>query len=360
MFKHHFVKLVFLILFSTCFFTSSICYSLGFYTITDPSLPETSTDVTISRQNMKLSKEGNGYYWHPQTGSNDLQSTTPGVTTYRFNLPQPIVAGDLLVRADTFHWSYSKGHAIIKVSPDGKDWETVKVTPAPAYGAWSNGSWSGKVPQRFFFNKVSQEYIYLETLFVKVILYSYGPRAHEGGQLTNTAQHLRYDIAREGTTFKFDITPKVCHDYTVERVTKKEERLKNLGTSKVAQLRDLLTNKKYKRYPFPKGSNWRQLNGGLADGDVIIVGEKHSGYFSGKTLYNYSQAAPSINRSAELNENTLQSLMNLTRSELPPQPYVNDPVELWRKGGAPLVLPPETPPENEKSIIQSIMMLLFQ
>lgn len=149
------------------------------------------------KSNLSLSTEASGTtFLQPSTGSIDLRSSKPGVVIYHFPLSHAISEGTLFVRAETFHWNYSRGYSLIFLSSNGSNWEKMVEASSPAFGKWNSGIFSGSLPPSFRGKK---------NIYIKVILYSYGSKASRGGAMTNTAQHLRYNPSRDNITFKLDV-----------------------------------------------------------------------------------------------------------------------------------------------------------
>ena len=154
---------------------------------------------------------------------------------------------------------------------------------------------------------------------------------------------------------------KWCHDYTVHELTHGQV---NLNESSAADLRKRLRQMGYKQKRYPAFTNWIIVGGKLAEGDVLIIGEGHSGLIKNGQLYNYTQEAvfknnPKYNIPAKLHkDSSLAALMNKstkgfeikhetsnielifeifgseTQETITPTttyPYQDKPVEVWRK-----------------------------
>jgi len=166
------------------------------YVIKNPNSYDAQKYI-VYKSNISILTENSGTsFWHPNIGSNNINNTAPGVIIYHFPLSQNISEGTLFVRTDTFHWDYSRGYSLIFISNDGRNWDNVTETPAPAFGKWNAGNFSASLPSKFIGKK---------DVYIKVMLYSYGSKAFRGGGMTNTAQYLRYDPSRDNITFQLDI-----------------------------------------------------------------------------------------------------------------------------------------------------------
>lgn len=131
-----------------------------------------------------------------------------------------------------------------------------------------------------------------------------------------------------------------CHDYSYYQATGHD-------TNRTApdKLRETLSKLGYKRFPFTNAAHLPQAQGKLKPGDVIIIGEAHSGvvnqdgltdhfiqvFGTSGTAYQPQEilSMPNFKRGW-----TLIQMMNFTRKTPDGrsiQPYKNQPVEVWRR-----------------------------
>lgn len=113
-----------------------------------------------------------------------------------------------------------------------------------------------------------------------------------------------------------------CHDYTLYQLTKGKL---DLNKTSVSELRRRLENMGLKKHSYPAGSDWGIVDRWLVPFDVIIIGNAHSGFVWGRTLYHYTQ-------DGKVHRDSLSGLMNFHRNinGYIQYPYRNMPVELWR------------------------------
>ena len=166
------------------------------YSYGDPYSDE-ADDYIVSTSNAELSTEGNFRFWKPIVGGTSMPGTDPAVITYHFEFSEPVGEAQLFMRTDTFHWSYSQGYTFIYGSVDGVDWVLLKETEPPESGEWNPGNFSGLLPDDPFLGATD--------IWLKAELYSYGSSAPAGGVYTNTAEHSRYDVTRDNTTFSLQV-----------------------------------------------------------------------------------------------------------------------------------------------------------
>ena len=157
------------------------------YTFSDPRT-EHAQQYLAGTSNVELYDEVATWMWKPIVGGETLAQTTPGVVTYHFAFDRPIADALVYAAMYTFHWSYSQGHTYLYASKDGVSWVLLTEVEPPALGGWASGSYNQELPLDLMGSK---------DLWVRAELYSYGPSAHNGGGLTNTAQLFRW---KEGTT----------------------------------------------------------------------------------------------------------------------------------------------------------------
>lgn len=183
-----------LLIFNVCISAAaSEAYDFS-YSYTDPAASG-ADDYIVSVTNAVLYDEGAVRAWKQDVGSSSFAAATPGVITYRFNFQETVAEAALYIAASTFHWSYSQGHAFIYGSRDGVNWVKLAEAAPPAYGA-ANTQVARSVPESVLGGR---------SLWFKVELYSYGESAANGEAWTNTAQHSRYDVRANNTTFKLDV-----------------------------------------------------------------------------------------------------------------------------------------------------------
>ena len=157
------------------------------YTFSDPRT-EHAQQYLAGTSNVELYGEGVYWMWKPIVGGETLAQTTPGVVTYHFAFDRPIADALVYAAMYTFHWSYSQGHTYLYASKDGVSWVLLTEVEPPAVGGWASGSYNQELPMSLMGS---------QDLWIRAELYSYGPSAHNGGGLTNTAQLFRW---QEGTT----------------------------------------------------------------------------------------------------------------------------------------------------------------
>jgi len=181
-----------------CFFIAAgrpTCFADFSYSIKNPNADSAKTYI-ISTSNITISTEGIVTYWHPATGSGTEAASLPGVIIYHFPLTGTIAEATLYITTAAFHWSYSQGHTFVYISTDGNNWTKLAEAAPPEFGKGRSGNFSGLLPEMLVGKK---------DIYVKVELYSYGPKASMGGAMTNTAQHLRYSSSQDNVTFQLDV-----------------------------------------------------------------------------------------------------------------------------------------------------------
>jgi hypothetical protein len=132
-----------------------------------------------------------------------------------------------------------------------------------------------------------------------------------------------------------------CHDYTVYAITKKDA-----NRTKPVQLRSILKDQLgYKCFKFTNAAHNPKAQSKLRPGDVIIIGDAHSGVVNQKGLINHfiqkfgssGTAYQPLNIFSMDNfyqDWTLLQMMNFKRKTPDGriiQPYKNQKVEVWRK-----------------------------
>ena len=155
-----------------------------------------SLNYITSTSNAEVAQEENGWYWRPMIGAETLGDTEPGVVTYHFPFDGQIVGGRLIHQMTTFHWNYSQGHIFLYGSTDGNNWQLLSEVEPPEYAGYRLGGWNGDLPEMF---------VGSTDMWLEVRLYSYGPRAVEGGVWCNTAQLSRWDGNNPTTTFELEV-----------------------------------------------------------------------------------------------------------------------------------------------------------
>ena len=169
------------------------------YIIKDPTLSAAQTYVSTT--NAVLRTESSFKYWKSNIGASTEVSTTPGVIDLHFPFNGKVEIAHLSTRVYTFTWSYSQGHAFLRASSDGSNWEQLAESLPPAYGEYNSAGYGDFLPDTM---------LGTNDLWVRAELYSYGSSASQGGAMTNTAQFLRhrYDDTYDTQTFKLN----VCHE----------------------------------------------------------------------------------------------------------------------------------------------------
>jgi hypothetical protein len=165
------------------------------YTIKNPGADDAMRYIT-ARSNIRVRTEGAFTFWQPETGGPTEGQTTPGVLIYHFELPHPAATVTLFATTITFHWNYSQGHALLYVSRDGTSWNKIAEAAPPEFGSYNQGVFNGDLSD---FLAGSRD------IYVKALLYAYGPDAKNGGAYTNTAEHSRYDSNRDNVTFELKV-----------------------------------------------------------------------------------------------------------------------------------------------------------
>jgi hypothetical protein len=128
---------------------------------------------------------------------------------------------------------------------------------------------------------------------------------------------------------------KNCHDYTLYQLTKRlPEKTHNGEWLSVNALRDWLGKHHFTRHYYPAGTDWRVVDGWLAQYDVIIIGNAHSGIVGeaspGRLMF-FNFTRKTKNYDAKLHRDpSLSSRMYAKRKEHPQYPYKSMSVELWR------------------------------
>jgi len=127
----------------------------------------------------------------------------------------------------------------------------------------------------------------------------------------------------------------VCHDYVLYVVTGQD-----LNRSSVATLRARLRALGYKRFPFSNAATLPRAQKILKPGDVIIIGDDHSGVMKAGGIWHFIQVygasgtvyaptalpAPQAGRMGGLYQgDTLLQMLDRRFSKAP------RPVEVWRK-----------------------------
>lgn len=151
------------------------------YEYGDPYLASSQTYI-VSTSNAVLYTEGVVHTWKPIVGGTTFASTTPGQILYHFPFSAPAAEISLWMNMPTFYWSYSRGHNFLYGSTDGATWLPLAELPPPPFGAARD---LGTVT-------IPAELLGATDLWLKVLLYSYGPNAPSGGAMTNTAQLSRW------------------------------------------------------------------------------------------------------------------------------------------------------------------------
>lgn len=131
-----------------------------------------------------------------------------------------------------------------------------------------------------------------------------------------------------------------CHDYSYYKATGQDTNRTDPG-----KLRKTLSKLNYKRFPFTNAAHMPQAQGKLKPGDVIIIGEAHSGVVNQNGLIDHFIQVFGASGTAYKPQEilsmpnfkrgwTLIQIMNFTR-KMPDgrsiQPYKTKQVEVWRK-----------------------------
>jgi hypothetical protein len=153
-------------------------------------------DYVAATSNAEVAHEEEGRYWRPMVGAQTLAATNPGVVTFHFPFDGSIVGGRLLVVLTNFHFTYSQGHSYLYGSTNGVDWQLLSEIEPPAQGGYNQGGWNGDLPDMF---------IGASDIWLEARMFSYGPRAEEGGVWCNTAQLCRWDPSHTGNTFELEV-----------------------------------------------------------------------------------------------------------------------------------------------------------
>ncbi|MBW1719747.1 MAG: hypothetical protein JRJ43_09335 [Deltaproteobacteria bacterium] len=165
------------------------------YTYKNPTSVH-AADYIVQKINVELHSEGSVTYWKPAKGAETLAQTSPGIIVYHFPFNYPIQKAELFISTWTYHWNYSQGRSLIFGSTDRNSWIKIAEADPPEFGQANSGSFQGSLPQSF---------IGAKDIWLKVELYSYGNSAASGGTSTNTAQHSRYDVNADNTTFRLEV-----------------------------------------------------------------------------------------------------------------------------------------------------------
>ncbi len=165
------------------------------YSYGHPSTP-LDDGYIVSTSNASLYSEGNVRTWTPDFGGTTFANTTPGEVIYHFNFDGPSTDMSLWMSMPTFHWSYSQGHNFLFGSTDGLSWEPLAEVQPPSFGGANN---LGAV-------NVPGSLLGSTDLWLRVLLYSYGPSAPSGGVWTNTSQLSRFDVSSPGTVFSLNVS----------------------------------------------------------------------------------------------------------------------------------------------------------
>ena len=111
----------------------------------DPRSPQ-ARQYIVSTSNAELYFESPVALWKPARGGAALETTSPGVITYRFPFGEPVARAHLFLNMPTFHWSYSRGLNRLYGSRDGASWQLLMEVPTPAFGQANSGTYqSGRL-----------------------------------------------------------------------------------------------------------------------------------------------------------------------------------------------------------------------
>jgi hypothetical protein len=165
------------------------------YEARDPYAEGSQTYIE-GTSNAVLEESHGVHFWQPEVGGETLADSVPGTVIYRFPFASPVEAAQVGFRLDTFHWDYSQGHCFVYGSKDGSSWVLLTDIPPPAWGEHNAGGMS-LVPPAGLLGGTE--------LWIKIELYAYGPRADEGGSLTNTAELARYDPDKDNVTARVEV-----------------------------------------------------------------------------------------------------------------------------------------------------------
>jgi len=153
-------------------------------------------DYVAATSNAEIAHEEEGRYWRPMVGAQTLAATDPGVVTYHFPFDSSIAGGRLRVILTNFHFTYSQGHSHLYGSTNGVDWQLLSEIEPPAQGGYNQGGWNGDLPNMF---------IGASDIWLEARMFSYGPRAEEGGVWCNTSQLCRWDPSQTSNTFELEV-----------------------------------------------------------------------------------------------------------------------------------------------------------
>ncbi len=166
------------------------------YEYGDPYLLSSRTYI-VSTSNAVLYTEGVVHTWKPNVGGTTFASTTPGQILYHFPFSAPAAEISLWMNMPTFYWSYSRGHNFLYGSTDGATWLPLAELPPPAFGGARD---LGTVA-------IPADLLGATDLWLKVLLYSYGPSAPFGGAMTNTSQLSRWATSNPAAkSFRLNVT----------------------------------------------------------------------------------------------------------------------------------------------------------
>jgi hypothetical protein len=132
-----------------------------------------------------------------------------------------------------------------------------------------------------------------------------------------------------------------CHDYTLYEVTGRDQNRTSVARLRVVLGRDL----RYKRFPFTHAAHDPKAQRSLNPGDVVVIGDAHSGVVNRRGLIDhFVQAAGAVGKAHRPQDVpalktfhrdwTLFQIVNFERVYADGRvqyPYRNLTVEVWRK-----------------------------
>jgi hypothetical protein len=136
------------------------------------------------------------WFWKPEFGGETLDTTPPGVITFKFDFDETVSEAHLKLNMPTFHWAYSRGYNLLYGSADGVSWELLMEVPPPEYGLANAGIFDADLPSSMTGS---------DELWLRAELYSYGERAPDGGEYTNTAELARWDETNPARSLQLDV-----------------------------------------------------------------------------------------------------------------------------------------------------------
>ena len=146
--------------------------------------PVGETAHVTSNPGAQTATEGTYSYWKPTTAGSS------GYVNLQFDFPATVEIAYLYARVDTFNWYGNTGHAWLRGSSDGTDWDELAEAVPPAESSdWIGARYNDFVPDTM---------LGTSSILVQAELLSLG--------WTNLAQFLRWDTGHpDSTTFKLNV-----------------------------------------------------------------------------------------------------------------------------------------------------------